>query len=282
MATAYKKLKVCAFILMIFLSLGYAFYLSFSEHMPLPKAINTEQPHELLSLEEARTGYETEVKNTIQSMLDSWFGKEKTKVSVRVQMDFSQTSQTKEALDIDNPALSKAIGDDVEYTYAKQTVVDSQKSGRIKQLSIAVLLDNQMPLSERKKDDLRRLIEGVAGFDLSRGDSLEIVETSFAEEPFFSSDVWSHSLFVFMLIFLFVLFGVIMTKNGMDAEQIAPPPTVLPAFTNPAAYQTVATPVESGEKVNALKKAQDLLQKKPDETITLLRGWLCQAEEKHE
>ena len=29
MATAYKKLKVCAFILMVFLSLGCFFYLSF-------------------------------------------------------------------------------------------------------------------------------------------------------------------------------------------------------------------------------------------------------------
>ena len=282
MATAYKKLKVCAFILMVLLSLGYAFYLSFSANISLSKTNQAQQTHELLSLEEARQSYENQVRNTIQSMLDSWFGQQKAKVSVRVQMDFSQNSQTKEALDIDNPALSKAVGDEVEYTYAKQTFFDSQKSGKIKQLSVAVLLDNKIPLSQSKLDDLKRLIEGVTGFNKSRGDSLEIIETSFAKQPFFSSMVWSHSLFIFMLIFLFVLFGVIMTKNGMKAEQIEALPKVLPAFTDPAVYQNVSLPVEGQVKANALKKAQDLLQNRPAETITLLRGWLCQAEEKHE
>ena len=282
MATANRKLKVCAFILMIFLSLGYAFYLSFSENISLPKTNKTQQTYELLSLEEARLSSENQIKNSIQSMLDSWFGKQKTKVSVRIQMDFSQSSQTKEALDIDNPALSKAIGDEVEYTYAKQTFVDSQKSGKIKQISIAVLVDNQMPLSEKKRMDLKRLIEGASGFDVNRGDSLEIIETSFAKEPFFSSSVWSHSLFVFMVIFLFVLFGVIMTKNGINAEQIEAPPAILPAFTNPMTYPDISSPVDGQVKENALKTAQNLLKNKPNETISLLRSWLCQTEEKHE
>ena len=64
------------------------------------------------------------------------------------------------------------------------------------------------------------------------------------------------------------------------AGQIEPPPAVLPAFTNPAVVNSVAMPsaVEGQVAPNALKKAQDLLQSKPDETLTLLRGWLCQSE----
>ena len=76
-----------------------------------------------------------------------------------------------------------------------------------------------------------------------------------------------------------------MTKNGRMAEQIEPPPAVLPAFTNPAVVNSVAmsSVVEGQVTPNALKKAQDLLQAKPDETLTLLRGWLCRGEgEKNE
>lgn len=285
MATAYKNLKVCALILMIFLSLGFAFYLFFLIQNSLPlQEKNSQQPYELLSLEEARLSYEEQVKNAIQTMLDSWFGPQKTKVSVRAQIDFTQTSKTKEALDVDNPALSKAIGDNVEYTYSKQTISDSKKSGQVKQLSVAVLIDNKrLSLSESKRNDLRRLIERTAGFNLSRGDSLEIIETSFASVPFFSSSVWSHSLSVFTIILLFVLFGVIMTKNAVKAEQIGSPPSVLPTFTQPNAYISSKTEDINGEiEPNALNKAKILVQNKPNETMTLLRTWLYQTEAKHE
>ena len=283
MATANKKLKVCAFILMMLLSLGYAFYMSFMPIKPLPKKhISNTEVHEILSIEEARTAYETQIQYSIQTMLDSWFGEQKAKVSVRAQMDFSQKTQISELLDADNPALARAVGDEVEYAYAKQTLSDSQKSGHIQQLSIAILIDNQIPLSERKRADLTRLVERTAGFDINRGDTLEIIETSFAPTSFFSSSVWSHTLFIFTLIFLFVLFGVLMTKNGMSAEQIEAPPPVLPAFTNPTAYQVVNSAVEGNIKTNALKKAQELLHSKPDETIRLLRSWLYQTEETNE
>ena len=85
-----------------------------------------------------------------------------------------------------------------------------------------------------------------------------------------------------MVIFLFVLFGVIMTKNGINAEQIEAPPAILPAFTNPMTYPDISSPVDGQVKENALKTAQNLLKNKPNETISLLRSWLCQTEEKHE
>ena len=278
MATANKKLKVCALILMIFLSLGYAFYLSFHPNFTVKKNNFPSEVHEILSLEEARTTYEKQVEQSIQTMLNSWFGENKSKVSVRAEMDFSEQSQTKEILDRDNPVLSKTIGDNVEYSYAKEVLSNSQKTGKIKHLSVAVLIDTaETNLAKETLQDLRRLIERTAGFDFKRGDTLEIVETRFAPMPFFTETVWSHSLFIFTIILLFVLFGVIMTKNAMKAEQIEPPPSILPAFTNPDSYAIEST--DKIQKPNALKKVHELLQKNPDETVTLLRGWMCQTEE---
>ena len=53
-------------------------------------------------------------------------------------------------------------------------------------------------------------------------------------------------------------------------------------FTNPTAYQVVNNTVDGNIKTNALKKAQELLHSKPDETMRLLRGWLYQTEETNE
>lgn len=270
-------------VLMILLSLGLAFLLPslIPSNLFNRSDLPAQDTHEILSLEGARSSYENEIQMSVQSMLDTWLGADKTKVSVHADLDFTQNEQKQELLDLDNPALSKAAGDDVEYTYSKQTILSSFKSGQVKHLSITVLVDNQkLSVSDKMRADIQRLVESAAGFNSKRGDSLEIIETSFAPTPFFSSAVWQPSLFIFVLILLFVLFGVLMTKNGQLAGQIEPPPAVLPAFTNPAVVNSVAMPsaVEGQVAPNALKKAQDLLQSKPDETLTLLRGWLCQSE----
>lgn len=281
-----KNNRICTCVLIVLLLLGVAFLLP--SLMPAGlfnrSILPSENTHEILSLQEARSSYENEIQTSVQNMLDTWLGVDKTKVNVHADMDFAQKQQTQELLDLDNPALSKTAGDDVEYTYSKQTISSTSKSGQVKRLSITVLVNNQeLRLSQEMRDNIQRLIENSSGFNAKRGDSLEIIETSFAPVPFFSSNVWQPSLFIFVL--LFVLFGVLMTKNGRMAEQIEPPPAVLPAFTNPAVVNSVAmsSAVEGQVAPNALKKAQDLLQTRPDETLTLLRGWLCQGEgEKNE
>ncbi len=276
-----KNGKICAYFLMIILLLGCCFCFFFlpSNKNLFKKSDTLSASSEITLLENARSEYENQVTLAIQSMLDVWLGAGKSQVRVRAEMDFEQNQQTRELLDIDNPALAKAQGDSVEYTYSKQTILSSQKSGQVKHLSIAVLLNTQeLALSDKMRTDLRKIVEQSAGFNAARGDTLELVETSFAPISFFSQSVLMPSVLAFALILLFVLFGVIMTKNGIAAQQIEPPPAVLPAFTNPAVVNTMTNPVSGQVAPNALKKATDLLQKKPDETLTLLRGWLCQSE----
>ncbi|MBE6450289.1 MAG: hypothetical protein E7013_06405 [Alphaproteobacteria bacterium] len=278
MAKLHSESKVYALILMIVLSLGCLFFTSYETFFSQKENhFSDNLEHEILSFEEIRLGVENDIKTELQTMLDSWFGAQKTKVSVRLQMDFSENKEIQEKLDTDNPALSKAHGDDVEYLYAKKTQELLSKGGKIKNLSVAVLLDNPT-LPEQTQQKLKRLIEKTVGFDASRGDSLEIINTSFANQPFFSSAVWSNSLIVFTIILLLVLFGVLMTKNAMKAEQIELPQPVLPNFTNPEAYSYQKEDIKNDTTSNTLKNAQNLMEKKPDETLTLLRSWLYQAQ----
>ena len=133
MAINAKNSRFFMWILMIILSLGLAFLLpsltpsNLFNRSDLP----SQNTHEIMSLQEARSSYENEIQVSVQAMLDTWLGADKTKVSVHADMDFAQNEQTQELLDLDNPALSKAAGDDVEYTYSKQTISSSFKSGQV-------------------------------------------------------------------------------------------------------------------------------------------------------
>jgi flagellar M-ring protein FliF len=68
-----------------------------------------------------------------------------------------------------------------------------QPGGRIKRLTVAVLLDNQAkagsdgkagaePLSSAQIEDLTKLVKGAVGFDAARGDSVSVVNAAFHDE----------------------------------------------------------------------------------------------------
>jgi flagellar M-ring protein FliF len=68
-----------------------------------------------------------------------------------------------------------------------------QPGGRIKRLTVAVLLDNPVktgadgkataePLSSAQIDDITKLVKGAVGFDEARGDSVSVVNAAFKDE----------------------------------------------------------------------------------------------------
>ena len=68
-----------------------------------------------------------------------------------------------------------------------------QPGGRIKRLTVAVLLDNPVktgadgkataePLSTAQIDDITKLVKGAVGFDEARGDSVSVVNAAFKDE----------------------------------------------------------------------------------------------------
>lgn len=68
-----------------------------------------------------------------------------------------------------------------------------QNGGRIRRLTVAVLLDNvrvvgkngkptEKPLAPKQIDDITRLVKDAVGFDVARGDSVNVVNSSFLDE----------------------------------------------------------------------------------------------------
>ncbi len=68
-----------------------------------------------------------------------------------------------------------------------------QPGGRVKRVTVAVLVDNmrkvgadgkttQQPLSKEQLDDITKLVKNAVGFDETRGDSVNVVNASFLDE----------------------------------------------------------------------------------------------------
>jgi len=133
-----------------------------------------------------------------------------------------------------------------------------QQHGRLRRLSVAVVVDDQMSLNAAGEmvrvpwnaDDLARftrLVQDAVGFDASRGDSVSVINTAFVADSFgetfeeipFYSQPWFWDVVKQVLGVLFILvlvFGVLRP--------------VLKSLTNPNAgkeLQVAGMPGELGE-----------------------------------
>ena len=98
----------------------------------------------------------------------------------------------------------------VNYEISKTTRTEVQNAGRVKRLSVAVLVDGlyvKGPNGEgtyqaRSKEDLDRiasLVRSAVGFDAARGDQVEVVNMPFAEAPMGAFDAEKPSLLASLL-----------------------------------------------------------------------------------
>ena len=93
----------------------------------------------------------------------------------------------------------------VNYEISRTTRTEVLEGGRVKRLSVAVLVDGtytrgangEVTYQPRSNEDLERigqLVRTAAGFDESRGDKLEVVNLRFAEAPPTATDLVEQSL----------------------------------------------------------------------------------------
>jgi flagellar M-ring protein FliF len=138
----------------------------------------------------------------------------------------------------------------VNYEISKTVRTEVVEGGRVKRLSVAVLVDgtyvrngNQMEYQPRPQEDLERiaaLVRSSMGFDQRRGDLIEVVNLRFAEAPevnemreqtfmerlfSFSKDDTFRMLELLVLaavsafVFLFVIRPLMATIKGPDKPQ---------------------------------------------------------------
>lgn len=176
-----------------------------------------------------------------------------------------------------------------------------QPAGRIKRVSVAVLLDNlrkvgeggkvtQQPLSAAQLDDVTKLVKNAVGFDSTRGDSVSVVNAPFLEEAAetltpVTTPLWQQpwlrdvARLVFGAALLLVLtLGVLRPLFRSLAVHALPP---APVLSGPDA--TVAderAPGAQGPQLayeQQIVQARSLVSQDPKRVAQVVKTWVSES-----
>ncbi len=136
---------------------------------------------------ESRVVRSTQTKNEAQVTTDNKDGT----VSVANELPGAQQNNSSNTATKDNSQKSEET---VNYEISRTTRTETIEAGRLKKLSVAVLIDGNytksetgdMIYSERPEEDRKRietLVRSALGIDKKRGDQVEVVSMRFAEAP---------------------------------------------------------------------------------------------------
>ncbi len=224
---------------------------------------------------------------------------------------------------------NKSVTNEVtNYEISKTITNKISESGRIKKLSIAVLVDgnyeskpkeegseeivvNYIPRSEDEINKIKSLASSAVGIDTKRGDKLEVVNMKFSDEfatlpqkekPF----AWLQNELenivqtvvigtVIILLILLVVRPVLL--RSLEMRKMAIQDDADLQDTLQVVNQDIAnTKSESGQfrkedemidlsmpedkrKINLIKQVNEMVEKHPEETVSILRNWLYSNEQ---
>ena len=184
--------------------------------------------------EERNVAFENRLKREIEGIVVSVVGPGRARVEVSAELDFNRITETSEEFDPEGQVVrstqtreetssssdtdtgvsaanqlpnadqgegqpgtseaSNSVEEIVNYEVSKVTKTQILEAGRIKRLSIAVLVDGvytpdqqgNLAYEARTAEELERisaLVKSASGFDATRGDIVEVVNLRFAERP---------------------------------------------------------------------------------------------------
>lgn len=199
----------------------------------LTKDYVSEEQMSLSTNEEMRREYEQRLTKSVQDLLERSVGQDRVRVKVSLEMDFDQVVVNKELYDPDTQVLRSSTTveensktderepivsvaqnlpdaeaqnanqvssqanrteETVNYEISKQVISQVRKTGIIKRISAAVIVDGiytTLPngtreytaRSEKEMDLLATLVRSAVGYDANRGDTIEVVNL-----PFFNAE----------------------------------------------------------------------------------------------
>jgi flagellar M-ring protein FliF len=186
------------------------------------------------SLQERTAAWEARLENQIESIVASIVGQGRVRVHVAAELDFNRVTQTSDTFDPNgqvvrstqtkeensqNTSTEKGVTvsnqvpggtqdqagpgskeasntseETVNYEISKTTRTEVLEAGRMKRVSVALLVDGvytpgasgevtYQPRSQQDLDRIAALVRSAVGFDEKRGDKVEVVNLRFAEGP---------------------------------------------------------------------------------------------------
>lgn len=197
------------------------------------------------------------------------------------------------------------------YEISKTVRQLTKEGGDLKRLSVAVLVEGKTvsndkgevtytPLSEAERANIRRLVESAVGYTESRGDKIEIVDTQFSappeppalEDPLMSKDQMIQlaetvllvvALLVVALLVVRPALGLLMRSVGTPvAGGVLPPLQDSGPLSAPGELVTAGggdsmvnmTRVEGRVRESSVKRANEIVDQHPEETLAIVRGWM--------
>jgi flagellar M-ring protein FliF len=181
-----------------------------------------------------------------------------------------------------------------------------QPSGRLRRVTVAVLIDNmrsvgkdgkakETPLSKEQLDHVNELVKDAVGYDESRGDSVNVVNASFTQEtPVAAPEgelekprIWESPLFqdiTKVVAGLIVLLVLVLSVLRPLVKTLVGPPKVALAVLPRTAAEPLQPALPAGKEAIALADAsheqqitaaRTLANQDPKRVAQLVRGWVA-------
>src|ERR1039458_8106371 len=179
-----------------------------------------------------------------------------------------------------------------------------QPAGRVKRVTVAVLVDNvrkvgadgkvtQQPLAKEQIEDITRLVKNAVGFDEARGDSVNVVNASFLDEsgPPLKPEViplWQRPmvrdvtrLVLGALVLIALALGVLrpLIKNLANHAISAAPPQMLAAGVAQTGAER-AIPTAQGPALayeQQIVQARSLVTQDPKRVAQVVKTWVGES-----
>ncbi|MET0497563.1 MAG: flagellar basal-body MS-ring/collar protein FliF [Steroidobacteraceae bacterium] len=182
------------------------------------------------------------------------------------------------------------------YEIDRTVAYTKQPAGRLKRLTVAVLVDNDRVLGEDGKssdtaltperiENMTRLVKDAVGFDTARGDSVSVVNVAFKAEALPEEikpeaiPLWERPLvrdIAKLVAALIVLMTLVLTVLRPLVRGLLAAPR--PAFS-PAISASVVTPALAGEPQALdydaqIAQARNLVTQDPARVAQVVKGWV--------
>jgi len=182
-----------------------------------------------------------------------------------------------------------------------------QPAGRLRRLTVAVLIDNQrtvgtdgktkeVPLSKEQLDHVNQLVKDAVGYDESRGDNVNVVNASFTQEAttpggdgeLQAPKIWETPFFRDMakiVAGVIVLLVLVLSVLRPLVKSLMGPHRALSVLASPAAHAaTPAQALPAAKEVTTTNHEQQLAQARtlvgqdPKRVAQVVRGWVAADE----
>ncbi|MBV8741059.1 MAG: hypothetical protein JOZ12_04695, partial [Sinobacteraceae bacterium] len=184
-----------------------------------------------------------------------------------------------------------------------------QPAGRLRRLTVAVLIDNvrnvgkdgkvtETPLSSEQLERVNQLVKDAVGFDESRGDNINVVNASFTQETpaantaggeLEKAKIWESplardlakivaGLVVLLVLVLSVLRPLVRTL--LEPVRNAPQMSARVVAETAATPATPLPPAQSAEAAHEqqIVQARGLVNQDPKRVAQVVRGWVAADE----